>query len=383
MRVISSHKTIFKNIAILGIVVLLFSSLLYILSENIFKSNIETASNEETLYYAKSLLRAATEYADIIALQSAEDFEEQLERNVSTSVALTEIIKLLKVQGFTQVHFCHLDNNGVVTSCDTRDDDIWLVREFNKMKTSGITHQPVFYKGDNYLMAYAPLTPKADMNYPKWIMILLPDNALFGKCDWDNRIIGLTADSKGDRDKNELSSNNGVLFPINDSEGKTLVSIKIKPKSLAGNDLSWHWEILLIAIFPSFILILVTILLFRYFRAFSNHADGLYATLNSYSPEQNIFRRDRQVVNKYMPELTDLFMLIDKNINEKRYIERSLEIIKDSLGIIQEKGYEQKTVDEILEILIGTRNCYGAAIISATITTIRGWSTPPINSMMT
>jgi GAF domain-containing protein len=327
---------------------------------------IEVESRNKAGQYLAGLDELASVYADSIVNDVASAFSGKIENGSSYSKAFAYISGILSQGGLDKALIWYQNERGRIYSYDDNHIDVPIVGEFQKLKDSGIDSSPIFYQNRLYTLTYRDFEHMSSIrNNMGYLILALPKDDIYKILDRDERIVsvepyGLPAAGQNIPDPESAFS---ISLITSDSTKIGLVYIKKATISSAYRDI-WRWEVTVLGFLPLLSIFIFGYLLVRYFESFSNHSDALSRLLTKEKPGVEIFRRDQQVAEKYMPELTELFNLAEENVVERVNLKKNLEQIGLTLEVIEEKGFEGRSLNNILEVLLQSMPGHGGAVFA-------------------
>jgi signal transduction histidine kinase/putative methionine-R-sulfoxide reductase with GAF domain/CheY-like chemotaxis protein len=346
------NKLFYAKIIVAGVFISSLSIPLFLLSQENTKSRLQPLEHDEAQRYFEAAMAAGMNYC----AKASREFADAISLNIGngeTAERANALAAERLYKDFPESRSWCFDMAGLIF-------DSGKAQEKNVFSDSG--WNGIANWSGNYIKAIDERLYIVSMasTYDKTgkklgVATGIPLDIALAKFDDSHRItkvasVGAIAPSKG-----ELS------FPIATSDGGMLGSALVRPLlSRADSDIA-GWETLALGALPVLLFVILLYLLYRHFESLSGHLGMLRRMLKREKPGVEIFRRDHQVIKSSMPELSEIFSMVDENLGEKARLKRAIDIITASMDMIKDKGYGQDTIDNIIEIIVNLSNTYGGA----------------------
>jgi GAF domain-containing protein/CheY-like chemotaxis protein len=366
MKIIRSHKTLFKKIFIIGFVIAATSIVTFLAYSMSALKRLETESRSEAGQYLERLNGQASAYADSIINDAASAFSGSIKDGSTSSKALAHVGLNLSRGGLDRAQIWYQGQSGEIYSYGHYGGDVPIPQEFRKFKDCGLGSGAILYQNELYTLIYRAFESRRSKGSDAGYLIMaLPKAPVYGLLDEDERIVGieLCGSAAGAEDIPRPESVFSIPLITSDSTVIGLANIKKAALSSTYRNI-WEWEITLLGFLPLLCIFIFGYLLVRYFESFSDHSDALCRLLRKEKPGVEIFRRDQHTVEKYMPELAELFSLAEENVVERVELKKDLELLGMTLEMIGEKGFEGRSLNEILELFLQALPGYGGAVFA-------------------
>ncbi|MEE9555144.1 MAG: GAF domain-containing protein [candidate division Zixibacteria bacterium] len=375
MRVILAHKTLFTKAAITGIVITIASISLFVAFGRAMLEGPENYWTKEATEYFNHIDHAVYHYLEHHLDDASVDISKDLLRSENKLEILTKAGNSFSKSDQEQIVMWLLDDSDHSIMYSNRGDIIEaseisdIVGAFDKGPLTA------FIQDEYYQFAVRSLDNIGLERIGKWTLVAAAKvENVYKAHDWNERIVGMEVYG-GTDDNYSIVPEGVVAIPLrtyNDVEAGHIY-INSSFQSFA-NEYLWGWQITLLSLLPILCVIFFIYLLFKYFSSFSDHSAMLSRLLKSDKPGVEIFRRDQHIMEKFMPELAELFSLAGESAAEKMYFKKSYEQIGMTLEVVEDKGFENRAMSDILEFLLrGLPDC-GGAIFAAVESTLA--STP-------
>ena len=342
MKIIRSHKTLFKKIIVVSFIIAAISIATFLTYGMSVLERIEGESRNEAEQYLAGLDKLASVYADSVINDAASAFSGKIKGGSGHSKALAYIGGNLSQGGLDKARIWYQEESGKIYSYDDYHIDVPIPEEFQEFKNCGVNSGPIFYQNALYTLIYRDLERlKGKRNNIAYLILALPKDCIYKILDRDERIVGIELYESAAAGRNIAEPESAFSIPLitSDSIEVGLVNIKKASPSSAYRDI-WRWEVTVLGLLPLLSIFIFGYLLVRYFESFSNHSEALCRLLTKGKPGVEIFRRDQQIAEKYMPELAELFSLAEENAADRVNLKKNLERIGMTLEVIEEKWFE-------------------------------------------
>lgn len=365
MQVIRSHKTLFKKAAILGFIITAASSILFLTFGRGLIEGPENFWNKEAMDYYSRLDHGASHFMDQTIAEMAARIVRSTQGGADVSAAFYEAEEGLNELGIAGTR-AWLSGTAGDTITANPEENHPAPPEIGRVLEVDSAFISIVYQNECYFLSTRSLGSLKGMKDDNWTLsVAVTAKAVYARLDLDNRVVTI-----------EVFAPNGAK-PRNDDRTLVAIPIYMLDGSMAGNvyirtvfqsfadKYLWGWQVTLLGLLPIISVILFFYLIIRYLRSFSDHSALLGRLLRSDKPGVEIFRRDQYVMEKFMPELAELFSLAGESSAEKMYFKKSLEQFGMTLEIIEDKGFEGKSIGDVLEFLLrGLPDCGGAVFSS-------------------
>ncbi len=365
MKIVGSRKSLFTKTAGIGLTITLFSFILIYINNYNTNRQIAGIEQSETYSYFEYIQKTSDLLAHDMLMDAAGVLQRHLKRGQSSEEAIDVIKQEFSGKGITNSLIYFIDSNDKLISAQGNSDSI-LIKNYRAMIKSGFDNGHIAYNNNFYSVSGYRLTGDTagfSKALKDILVIALPIDKLYASVDTDHRIY-----------KQSLPLTNSISTTLPDSVAKyavttfdgkqvSLVGVNIKHAAVKKSIIS-GWEIIALGFLPFIGFILFCFLLYRYFESFANHSAILRKILKRQKHGVDIFRRDHDSLKNEMPELTEIFQLVDENQNEKAGLKRSIDLTAAALAIIQEKGYEQTSLAEILSLIVSTTGSASGVILT-------------------
>ena len=353
LHTLSSHKTLFVKACALGSALAILSLFLLItINKSITKRNDETA-RAEALSYFESIKSTGDYVIDDEMQDMANLFAIELKPLQNPSTALTDVSLKFVAKGYDSIAIFLQDSLGNIYSSSDHPSAS-IINDVKTMRMKGVKHENIIFNDELSALAYSSLSTNIDSssNSKGLVIAVLPLKSIYSQIDFQSRIsLSLVS---GDGNIAGTSRPDGsVSIPMNTYDGKSAAIISIKLHSfLAIDHAAWNGESIILGILPFLAFLLFGYLVYRYLESFGNQFGMLRRLLKSGRPGVEFFRRDNQASDKKLPELSELFELVDQNFNESILYKRSLDVLATAIRIMGEKGFDHVAISNIIEIIV-------------------------------
>ncbi len=366
MRVILSHKTLFKKAALTGFLITIASIALLVAFGKAMIEGPENYWNKEATEYFKHIDHAAHHYLEHYIGEMELNVRNGLSESEDKTAVLTNSVDALANPDFEQSYIWLFDNsnNSEVYSTPDNDFDTFEIIEIIESANRGSLSMVI--NGEYFLLAVRSLDNIERNNArERTLVVAVRAREGYRSTDWDDRIaeLEISSDSLA---KPQIDEETVVAIPLYDYDGIEAGRIYIKSSFQSYADkYIWGWQMTLLSILPIFCVVIFMYFIYRYFSSYSDHTLMLNRLLKSDRPGAEIFRRDQHVMEKFMPELSELFSLAGESAAEKLYFKKSIEQIGMTLEVVEDKGFESKALDDILEFILRAFSDCGGVIFAA------------------
>ena len=366
MKIIRSHKSLFKRIVIVSFIIATVSIVTFLIYSFSILERIESESRNEAVQYLARLDQLAQAYADSVISDFAPALSGKIEDGSDYSAAVEYIGRILSRNGLNKVRIWYQDESGKVYSYNDNYIEASILEEFHKFKSSEVNSGLIFYRDTLCALVYNDLDGlKGLENNMGYLMLALPVDYIYKILDRDERIVSIEPYGSISARSNMPEPESSFSIPLiaRDSIEIGVANIKKAASPFTYRDIL-RWEVTLLGFLPLLSIFIFWYLLVKYFESFSDHSHALSRLLTKEKPGVEIFRRDQQMVEKYMPELTELFSLAEENVVERVNLKKNLEQVGLTLEVIEEKGFEGRSLNDILEVLLQSVPGHGGAVFA-------------------
>lgn len=366
MQVIKAHQTLYRKLAILGVAALFISGYLAFYIDDSIRQSLNESVQAEAAAYCESVKSAADLSAEDLVKNAAALYAKHLEIGGNASEALVYINQELDKRGLEKTLLWYIDPREKTYSYLTRSDDGEIIDRFRQLRADGRAYGTVLHNSVRYILAYSRLAAINGDEASAWLIAAFPHDDLIHWADRSGRVSGIKMDGIGGSSKTAPSEKtlvSNVLYTY-DKQPAGVIYIAVDNSLRLLKD-GWLWKLYLLAFLPILNFILLVYLITRYFGSYISHSQALRKLAKREKSGAEIFRRDHYVVKNYMPELAELFEIVNESLADKNRYKRSLEIQSASMMILGEKGFVSEALDAVVEIVTKTMNCAGGAIFSS------------------
>ena len=369
MRAILAHKTLFRKTALTGFLISIASIILFIAySKSMLQGPEDYWTREATDYFTR-IEHEAVHFMGQQAVVAEGILRNKLSHDANISESLAACRDSLIKVGGGNPHLWLIDVSDYSKCYSVSDEKVSSSDIIDVIKGREIGLMSTIIDDDHYYISVRPFEISNNKKQSEWILVTaLTGEYVFDALDWYDRISGYSfnIDDAGIISRDD-ESHTIISVPLHSNEGVEIGRAHIKTiyQSFADKYL-WGWQLALLSLLPILSVILFIYVIYRYFSSFSDHSVALARLLRSDRPGVEIFRRDQHVMEKYMPELAELFSLAGESAAEKLYFKKSYEQIGMTLEVIDDRGFENKSIGDILEfILKGMPDCGGVIFANA------------------
>jgi GAF domain-containing protein/CheY-like chemotaxis protein/anti-sigma regulatory factor (Ser/Thr protein kinase) len=353
MQVFLSHKTFFIKAAVFSLIIIVAAVILFKGYSNAILEGPDGYWNTESRVYLSRIDHAADHYMNHIAGVAAASFNEAFVKDMDIASALSDVEQIINQKSIGNHVIWLISGAGNQIHTSAGEDDLQIKQINHLLKIGDGNKAAIIYRGDYYYVASRTLdAPETSPRRDQVILTGIPAAQLYESLDWDDRIDEIRLYDSGYTEQDPISENvlSLPLYAEDDSEvGSIHVKTMLQPFA---DKYLWGWKLTLMGLLPVFAVLVFIYLIYRYFSSYSDHSRLLSRLLKTDKPGTEIFRRDQQVMERYLPELTELFNLAGESAAEKMSFKKSLEQIEMMLATIGGKGFENKTLNDILELIL-------------------------------
>jgi signal transduction histidine kinase/putative methionine-R-sulfoxide reductase with GAF domain/ActR/RegA family two-component response regulator len=367
LHIIRSHKTLFVKILCFGLILTALSIYILVISGQSIKQKSNEAVKAETLTYFASI----ESMADIIVNDEMRDiatlFVKELTALQNPSKAIADVAHEFTQKGYKGLTILFQDFQGTTYSTPIDSDTAQLIDKCNTLRLTGASKGNIVYKNQFSTLAFIPITidfvPSTMTNGR--LTVVFPTDILYSQIDHQNRIIRLELSSINRGASKIIYNDLSVTIPLKTYDGNNaaMISIKSRPSLVINRD-AWGWKTITLSILPLLAFLLFSYLVYRYLESFANQLGSLRRILRPGRPGVEFFRRDDHIKADNMPELAEIFELVDQNFNENTSYKRSLDILAIALRQIGEKGFDQLAINNIIEVIAAGADSNGGGIFA-------------------
>jgi signal transduction histidine kinase/putative methionine-R-sulfoxide reductase with GAF domain/CheY-like chemotaxis protein len=360
MKIFSSHSSLFIKTASIGLIITAASFLFLNISSLNNRKKLDEVSKQEASDYFKSIGSASRLLADDIIKDAVAMMIDHLNSGDKPAQALRLIGDDSNRKRFDEALIVFQSTDGVGYSypesvCEP------IINNVNGLKRASLTCGDFKYSDKIYTIIWRTLqvdTANATL------AIAFPTEKLYRLADKEQRIVFGGSQAPGNPLIKEIQDNLGFRFKLRSINGNTLaeVTIKTRPLSIAQSAIS-GWEMYALGFLPLLSFIIFGFLLYRHFESFSRHTDSIRRILKRQKPGIELFQRDYNEVKNTLPELSEIYGLIDQSLSERNQYKKSLDILGAFLTILENKGYDRNAINEIIEVLVRATGYSSGAVI--------------------
>jgi len=335
-----------------GIFISSLSIPLFLLARAKTNRQIQEFAYEESKRYFESALNASLQRSEQMTRGCAESFSDNIARGEKTDHAL--ILAVDKIIGASPglLAWC-IDSEGHIRASIPERADINISSD-SLIGVPGHTGSQILtLDGKPHITSTALVD---DGNGESMAVVLaLPLDQAISMADPERRVAGINPLRGGEIGPPE------AVFAVKDANGQEQYAVSILPETTESDSDISGWELIALGSLPIIAFFVFLYLLYGHFESLEGHFELLRRILRFEKPGVEIFRRDQQMVKSTMPELSDIFALVDENQSEKARFKRAVDIITALMNLIREKGYGQDVIDKIIEIIVSVSGTYGGA----------------------
>jgi signal transduction histidine kinase/putative methionine-R-sulfoxide reductase with GAF domain/CheY-like chemotaxis protein len=361
LKVIGSRKSLFAKTAVIGFVITSISFALFYVNHLSSTQEIDRVVRIETEAYFSSIQQMADLMAGDITKDAATLLKSQLDKKPDIKQALLSVKKDIAEKGINDAFAIYIDQDGKPNSNpDALDSE--YINEYHRLYKSGRDKGYITFQNHVYSISLCPVL-EDEIGDRRMLIIVLPLDKLYAIVDHDRRLRSPVISS--DKLALATSSNSALMMPITTFDGKRAGYLGVQPRAGTSNKSSIsNWEIIGLGLLPLFGFTLFILMLYRYFESFANHSAILRKILKREKQGIELFRRDQEIVKNNMPELSEIFELVDESLNEKVQLKKTLDMIAATLTAIREKGHDTAGISDVIEFIVkSTESSTGALLV--------------------
>jgi signal transduction histidine kinase/putative methionine-R-sulfoxide reductase with GAF domain/CheY-like chemotaxis protein len=339
-------------------VICIFASLFFWVNRVNTQHRIKAISELETTKHFEWVRATAQFYVQEYVDDAADELEEFLESGKDVAGSLEILENDMATRGVDCALWSIDENSVVLSNSKLLIGDSLLDRILNvfENQTQGIV---LVHDDIPYLLSHAQFFVDDKPTSTFRVIMAVPLKTIYARVDRGNRIENVFT-AASEEFKNEDSS----IFFLTDFEGKIACRIALSSNNPTGQSDIAGWELIGLGILPLFSILVFLYLLHRYFETLSSHLEILRRILRREKPGVEFFRRDQQVMKSGMPELSEIFGLVDESQGEKAHLKRSIDVLTATLDFIKEKGYTHETINDIVEIIVNLSRSMGGIVFA-------------------
>ena len=367
MKVLGTHKSFFIKTFGLGILVTFLTVVLISIGEKSERSKLQDMSRAEALQYFESTRKSARVISREIVDEAAILFSRQLRSGHSPALATKTVVRFAAEMGFNDALFWYMSGSRNATRIDSDPERQLIQKELERLRQNNTGQSEIILRSEIYTIAFSMIGDKTSNELPLPVLVVaLPAIRLYAIADIDKRIERLSLLRFFGPEQTRSAAVGNELMAISSADGTRIANASVKPNSKFpdASDIA-GWEMVGLSLMPLLGLGLFLIMIYRHFEAFSSQIGSLRQVLRRDKPGMEIFWRDLRVVRNNIPELSEVYGLIEENLSEKTRLKRSLDVISATLDIVQKKGYDRSTVNEIVELITSFTGSFGGAVFTA------------------
>jgi GAF domain-containing protein/CheY-like chemotaxis protein len=366
MNIIRSHRSLFHKIAVLWLVVLVVSVAMILAYRISAPVGAVASSSKEAGDYLNRLETKSYEFADSLmgrfcSARGTQDYADKTPRSIAV-----DLEDLLDSEGFEGTLIWLEGPSGEMIYRGEKDGSESPVEIDAAFRQPAEIQNTIVVDNEVYTLVSRTIPgPQPDGESALILTTAIPKTRLYEKFDDLHRFAGFEFPEVRPAGNEPLVSGDTVFVPlyVEGSQPPILAGAEI-PRSArlpAGNE--WRWELIVLGLLPLISIGILFRLLIRYFGTFADHSEALSRLLRDDKPESEIFRRDTRSIGRYMPELARIFNMAEKSVKEKADLRKLLQRVSMSLNLTDEKGFEERYLNEVIEILLHDIEGCGAAIL--------------------
>jgi signal transduction histidine kinase/putative methionine-R-sulfoxide reductase with GAF domain/CheY-like chemotaxis protein len=360
MKFLTPNRSLYGKIIVSGIIVSVISVVLLQINRlNYQKQNRAFANAEAAIRFAQ-IQTLGGMHAQSIVLDLSRSLAYQLQNGMDIDKALKRSFSEHTSGESTFFSWCLINDSLLASNPNSRLEIETLRRiagadSINGSRTLGVV--------DGILHVFGVRRMKEEgKQFGSLVLILgFPARELYSIVDPDRRILEFYP--PGDK---ALAADDGsqTAFVLRDFKGDAAGRVVIRDR-LSGIQTDFAgWELIGLAILPALCLIIFWYISRRHYESLVMHLKILRRILKPEKPGVEIFRRDQQMVKSSVPELSDIFEIVDDNQGERLRLTRSLDMIAATLNLVRGKGYSQEIISEIIEIIAGANDLSGGLVLT-------------------
>jgi signal transduction histidine kinase/putative methionine-R-sulfoxide reductase with GAF domain/CheY-like chemotaxis protein len=350
MKVILLHKSLFVRTAGIGVLVTVVSISLLLFYGYNTRQKIEQFERDEARSYLGYLVNSVEHLSQDLANSAG--------LSISNSLAGgSDLTQAISIAERSIAEKSHLDARLWIVDSESLDSTQFP----SFINADAVNTGCRFYEDKGIINCLSSaFIGRSDTFSNSQVFVSIPLEKLMRNLDCDHRFLSIISSAS-----TKSANKQGILLPLGESTLPESGFVEIvRRENLISESDTAGWVTVALAILPILGLLLFGYILYRHFESFARHSDALKRILKREKPGVELFRREHHIAKDEMPELSQLFGLIEENVDEKNHFKRCLDLLGASLAIMQEKGYDEKTLNEMIEIVVGSTGAFGGAVIS-------------------
>jgi signal transduction histidine kinase/putative methionine-R-sulfoxide reductase with GAF domain/ActR/RegA family two-component response regulator len=353
MKIMGRHNSLYARILATGVVISALAIPLFMLAKENTRRQVQQLANGETGRYFEAAFSVSMLRSEQMTRACAEAFSGNITKGEKLDRALAMAVKQVTTESNGLFVWC-VDDAGYIYCSVPEDAGYKYPGSLRHENPGGRVAWIAMLDNKPHILATALANNQSDKIM--CIVMAFPLESALTNFDRDKRFTAIEPAVI------MSSGSNGNRYPVKDANGKIICTVDVRPATAETQSDIAGWELVALAALPLFAFFVFLYLLYRHFDSLSAHFELLRRTLRREKPGVEIFRRDHQVVKSTMPELSEIFALVDENQGEKSRLKRSIDIMTAAMELIREKGYGQDAIDGIVEMVVTSSSTYGGAV---------------------
>ncbi|HBZ01612.1 MAG TPA: hypothetical protein DEO84_09870, partial [candidate division Zixibacteria bacterium] len=358
MKIIGSKKSLFAKTAVIGFIIPIISIVLLLLIRQDNARKMQRAAQTEARSYCNSVLKMSEVLANELAQDAATLMKKHFESSNDLSQAIDTSTKDITAKGIDSTILLFYNHNEKLFSNSNTPGSTTFYRN---LEGFGNEQNPEIIAFQDQI--YSTATVNIDKPGGSLVM-LIPLEALFASIDRDKRLQKPEPLQNGQ----QLVSSSGsmIIVPIEAYNGSVTASVGVKfEHGLDQNSTIPSSQVLALGLLPLFGFFLFSYLLYRYFDSFAHYLETIRKILRREKNGVELFRRDHHLVKNEMPELSEIYTLIEESLKEKAQLGQVLDTVKAMLSLLQEKGHDESGLNGIVELIVNFTGSTSGAIFAS------------------